>query len=479
MGYSIGLLTANLATIIFVLTQCHLIFLTSNWLLCQEDNGKDKLKRAVRNTFPASFWSMLTTLLGFGSLLFVEAKPLNELGVGGSIGTLSALICAYCIFPAYLSIFRIKPNRFFVNISNKVPVNKRVAKITTIAIVILSLLAGTVGISRLNTDPSLLSYFDDESEVYEGIYDVDQNGGSNPLLLVISRIDSETLDESESYDMMWALQNQLSEHQSVGSVISLPVLLAEGDEHWLGQLLPWDMLIDILSGDEMNNIGRSFVTEDNKQALFFLRMKEGELKENRIEIIEEIKQIPSSHGFSLDNIGGTYYLQGELAESVEQSMISGIFVLFVLFGVIIFLLSLSLKITFSVTLAMAGITFLVLGTLGLINVPVDIISSPSINICLGIAVDGMIHLIMSVRRKAKALNASMKSWKVWESGLKDQAWPTLLSGITLIIGFCVFAFSDFPPSQRFGLEIVYGAFLAILMTLIVVPYLASRKMSFK
>ena len=42
-----------------------------------------------------------------------------------------------------------------------------------------------------------------------------------------------------------------------------------------------------------------------------------------------------------------------------------------------------------------------------------------------------------------------------------------------MIGFSVFALSDFPPSQRFGLEIVYGACLAVIIALGVFPFLAT------
>jgi len=45
---------------------------------------------------------MVCTSLGFGTLLLVEAKPLRELGFGGTIGTIVAFICAYTIYPFFL-----------------------------------------------------------------------------------------------------------------------------------------------------------------------------------------------------------------------------------------------------------------------------------------------------------------------------------------------------------------------------------------
>jgi uncharacterized protein len=45
-------------------------------------------------TLPASFWSMVCASLGFASLLIVPAKPLKELGIGGTLGAVVAFACA-------------------------------------------------------------------------------------------------------------------------------------------------------------------------------------------------------------------------------------------------------------------------------------------------------------------------------------------------------------------------------------------------
>ncbi|MCK5082520.1 MAG: MMPL family transporter, partial [Candidatus Omnitrophica bacterium] len=98
-----GILTANLGTIIFVMTLSHIIFLTFNWRTFRSDpERKDPVKDAVKITFSPSFWSMFTTLLGFISLTAVSAKPLRDLGISGAIGSLVAIAVAYSVFPAFL-----------------------------------------------------------------------------------------------------------------------------------------------------------------------------------------------------------------------------------------------------------------------------------------------------------------------------------------------------------------------------------------
>ncbi len=87
----VGILTVNLGTIVFIIVLSHLVYMTFNWqTLARRGRGKESSELAMsafRMTLPASFWSMICSSLGFGSLLLVEAKPLRQLGFGGVLGT--------------------------------------------------------------------------------------------------------------------------------------------------------------------------------------------------------------------------------------------------------------------------------------------------------------------------------------------------------------------------------------------------------
>src|SRR4030081_2053113 len=104
-GKKIGILTVNLGTIVFVVALSHLVYMTFNWQTLSKRLGKESEEladAAMRMTFPASFWSMMCASLGFASLLIVQAKPLRELGFGGVLGTIVALLCAYVMYPPFL-----------------------------------------------------------------------------------------------------------------------------------------------------------------------------------------------------------------------------------------------------------------------------------------------------------------------------------------------------------------------------------------
>src|SRR5438132_6403689 len=229
-GRKIGILTVNLGTIVFVVALSHLVYMTFNWQTLADRMGKkspDLAAAARRMTFPASFWSMVCASLGFGSLLIVQAKPLRELGFGGVLGTVVALICAYLMYPSFLrwavprksKLVEMEPSHAFWS---------RRYVLLSLGVILGSAALG-FGLTRVNTDPSLLDYFKPHQELRDGLEYVDRNGGCNPLTLVVSSSDGSKLNTDAAYQKMWTLHGALENYKDVGTVISLPTLLAEGD----------------------------------------------------------------------------------------------------------------------------------------------------------------------------------------------------------------------------------------------------------
>lgn len=222
LGKKIGILTVNLGTIVFVIALSHLVYMTFNWQTLSRRKGTESsglANAARRMTFPASFWSMICASLGFGSLLIVQAKPLRELGFGGVLGSIVALLCAYLMYPPFLrwaipcktTLAALEPPRGFWSRRFLVP---------SIAVILLAAALG-FGLTRIDTDPSLLDYFKPNQPLRDGLEYVDRNGGSNPLSLVVSAANGSPLNTDEAYRKMWSLQKALESDRDVGTVISL------------------------------------------------------------------------------------------------------------------------------------------------------------------------------------------------------------------------------------------------------------------
>src|SRR6266404_2297964 len=194
-GKKIGILTVNLGTIVFVVTLSHLVYMTFNWQTLANRMGKesrDLAAAARRMTFPAYFWSMICAALGFGSLLIVQAKPLRELGFGGVLGTLVALICAYVMYPPFLRWAVPRKSKLVEAEPSHAFWSRRFVPLS-LAVILVSAGLG-FGLKRVNTDPSLLDYFKPHQELRDGLEYVDHNGGCNPLTLVVAAADGSKLN---------------------------------------------------------------------------------------------------------------------------------------------------------------------------------------------------------------------------------------------------------------------------------------------
>ncbi|HBG61605.1 MAG TPA: hypothetical protein DDX37_07240 [Candidatus Omnitrophica bacterium] len=472
MGVPIGLLTANLATIIFVLTLSHMVFLTYNWKNTCSMNSNDCVDQAVKITLEASFWSMLTTLLGFLSLWFVPAKPLRELGISGAVGTVVAILVAYGVYPAFLKMADIeKMKKRGISKGRLYPFLETNKNYICFMIIFFCLIA-IPGMWKINTDPSMLSFFSKDSKIYKGLEYIDKNGGSSPLVIVVESERGNVLNSGAAYANMWKLQEALERHRAVGSVVSLPVLMAEAKQDPLAFFLAFDWMLKILEKPKYGEIAKSFVTENRKNGLFLLRMNELNRVQKRLDIIDELKEIVETQGFIPKIIGGVYKLQGHMSRLVVKSLVSGLTKLVLLFFIIAWFVSRSIKVTIAMILSLLLIPIGILGAIGLYRVPLDVVSSPASNVAIAMGIDSMIHIVKAYRRRKKNKGSSDHIWQ----DVRDEMWrPVLTSMIIVITGFSIFLFSTFPPTQRFGGAIVFGTLLASLTALYIMPLIANKK----
>ena len=420
-GRRIGILTVNLGTIVFVVAMSHLVYMTFNWQTLAdrrqrlEKKSPDLATDALRMTFPPSFWSMVCASLGFASLLIVQAKPLRELGFGGVLGSIVAFACAYLMYPPFLRwavpreskiVEAEPPHRFWA----------RPFPILSAAVILVSALLG-FGLKRVNTDPSLLDYFKPHQELRDGLEYVDRNGGCNPLTLVVSSADGSKLNTDAAYQKMWTLHGALENYNDVGTVISLPTLLAEGDRTPFSFLISYEKMMEIMAQPKYARVAKSFVTEDRTQAVYLLRMVEARRDKLRLEVVDDLRSIARKHGFTTSLVGGIYYLQGRLAKLVASSLVTGLFWLNLLFVVIAWIVARSVRGALAMIVSLTLMPLCMLGGIGWFNVPVDIISAPATNVCIGIAIDSMIHLVFGVRR---AQRDGRKGWSAWVAGREEQ-----------------------------------------------------------
>src|SRR6266536_935263 len=471
-GKKIGILTVNLGTIVFVVALSHLVYMTFNWQTLADRGhrlGKESPNLAAdarRMTFPASFWSMVCASLGFGSLLIVQAKPLRELGFGGVLGTVMAFICAYVMYPPFLRWAVPRKSKLIEQEPPRAFWSRRFV-LLSLGVILVSAGLG-LGLSKVNTDPSLLDYFKPHSELRDGLEYVDNSGGCNPLNLVVSAADGSLLNTDAAYEKMWRLHGALENYKDVGTVISLPTLLSEGDRTPFSFLLSYEKMTEMMEQPKSARVAKSFVTRDRTRAMFLVRMVEERRDKSRLQVVDDLRAICRKYGFKPELVGGIYYLEGRLAQLVASSLVTGLFWLNLLFIVIAWIVARSVRGALAMILSLTLVPLCMLGGIGWFQVPMDVISAPATNVCIGIAIDSMIHLVLGVRR---AQRDGKKGWPAWVAGREEQWRGIVYSDVIFAAGFAIFVLSDFPPTQRFGVVVLAGLIIDILANLFVLPLL--------
>jgi predicted RND superfamily exporter protein len=468
-GMETGVLTPNLWTIAFVLTLSHVVYLTASYWRGSEGRSADALREALRFTGPVSCWSLVANVLGFSSLLLAPARPLREFGLSGGIAALAAIACAYTIHPLFLRSARPRESppgrrdraleRFFTTRHGWIALG--------VAATCLALAPAARGVV---TDPPLRSYFGRGGPIRAGLEQVDRAGGTSPLELVVRNADRSGLGDEDSFERLMALQGDLESTPAVGSVISIAILMAETERHWLSFLVSWEGQLERLEDPENARVGRSFITDDRTLGRFVMRMHDSELAPSREEIIARLIERARHHGFEVELAGGLFKLQGELSQLVRDSVLRGLGGLLAAFFLIAWITSRSLSTALAMAACLGLIPLALFGFVALVDMPLDVIAAPAANVALPMGIDEMIHLGYAVRR-----SRGRDRWSIWENALRELWKPILGSALIVGVGFALFTLSEFPTTQRLGVLVSAGAMLTDGVVLLLLPALATSR----
>ena len=110
----------------------------------------------------------------------------------------------------------------------------------------------------------------------------------------------------------------------------------------------------------------------------------------------------------------------------------------------------------------------VLGTMGLFAIPLDIMTITVAAISVGMAVDNTIHYIHRFKKEFDNTGIYKESMK---NSHRTIGRAMFYTSLTIILGFLVFATSNFNPSVYFGFFVSLAMVMALLGALTLLPQL--------
>ena len=189
LNWEVTAISSNFISLMLILSISMSIHIINNYRLhFDQKNSAKTLNTTLKKMFWPCFYTALTTIVAFGSLIFSDIKPVIDFGKIMILGLTVILVTSFTILPLLISIFpkiNMKKNFQFsiLQFFFKISVNHSI-KIYAVNLIIFSF--SILGISKLNVENSFINYFKQETEIYQGMRLIDQElGGTTPLDIII------------------------------------------------------------------------------------------------------------------------------------------------------------------------------------------------------------------------------------------------------------------------------------------------------
>ena len=361
------------------------------------------------------------------------------------------------------------------------------------------IILSVIGISRLEVENSFINYFNKKTEIYKGMKLIDEElGGTTPLEIILkfpstqkNEIDNnddefeDWVDEEDQDDRKYwftkdkinkieKVHNYLEELPFIGKVLSfssiLQVATQLNNNEPLGAL-EIGVLYTKIPDSIKKEIVDPYISIENNEARISLRIKDSEKNLRRNDLINKIQyDLENKLGFKNEEfkLAGVLILFNNLLQSLFKSQILTLG--FVMIGIFLMFLILfkNLKLSLIGVVPNFIAAFFILGIIGLLGIPLDMMTITIAAITIGIAVDNSIHYIYRFKEEFSKTNNYEDTLKLCHSTV---GVAILNTSITIVFGFSILVFSNFIPTIYFGVFTGIAMLLAMISVLTLLPTL--------
>ncbi len=507
IGWKVTVISSNFIALMLILNMAMNIHVTVRFLQIKKEfpslPKKDVVLVVCKKMILPVLYTVLTTICAFLSLIFSGIKPIIDFGWMMTLGLTISLIITFFLLPSLLNIFsseneiKVKDTEksFITSMLGKfVKKNSILLFIPTFIIMIFSI----IGILRLEVENSFINYFDQETEIYKGMKKIDEElGGTTPLNIIL-KFPSKSLEKLEKDEFSeWDEDNNSNEDKAkywftrdkmdkilkvhdyldslpeIGKVLSFGSILrvAEDLNNKELQSLEIAVLYSKIPNEIKKEIISPYISVDENEARVVVRIKDSLQDLRRNDLIKKINlELNSKLGLKNEEykLAGVLILFNNLLQSLFKSQILtlGIVMLGIFF--MFFVLFRNLTLSFIGVVPNFIAAFFILGIIGLMKIPLDMMTITIAAITIGIAVDNSIHYIYRFKEEYKKIKNYNKTLDRCHSTV---GIAILNTSITIVFGFSILVLSNFIPTIYFGFFTGVAMLLAMISVLTLLPKL--------
>jgi uncharacterized protein len=547
LDWRMTVISSNFVAVLLIISLALCIHLVVRYRELQADNPEqavhDRALNTVRTMFVPCFYTAITTIVAFGSLVVSGIQPVIDFGWMMTVGIGVALCISFVTVPCLIVMWGERGGS--VATPSSTPLTLHFARVAdhfgnTILVTSLALVGITIyGISQLEVENRFIDYFHETTEIYQGMELLDAElGGTIPLDIILKVSDEEEpLPGLENLDVVAAPvaeDDPFLQDDFAGDDLAGGDDLSGGDDwddefsddydefagpedsfqpsYWFtlqgmrkldavheyieglpetGKVLSLstvftvvkDLMGEDISGVELALVQKSlsgdiadlmidpYFSLDKEQVRISVRVKETSKTLRRNDFLIEVRRhLIEDIGLNEEDVEltGMLVLYNNVLQSLFRSQILTLGAVFFAILLMFLLLFRSLPvalITLAPNILAAG---MVLGIMGLVGIPLDIMTITIAAIVLGIGVDDCIHYVHRFRREfAKDRDYLATMYRCHRSIGRALYYTT----VTVVVGFITLTLSNFNPSIYFGLLTVVAMAVAVIGALLLLPRL--------
>ncbi len=494
LDWRVTVVSSNFTSLLLIITLSLTVHLIVRYHELHAVNPRARqrtlVQETVRSKFLPSLFTTLTTQVAFISLLISGIRPVIDFGWMMAIGTCVAFVLSFLLFPAGLALLKPKHFQPRYDITGRltslcadlITRRGRLVLLAFAGIAVLSL----VGMSRLTVENRFIDNFKKETEIYQGMALIDRKlGGTTPMEIILKApadwqppVADEDFEDPFADDPFadaggdagltatsyWYNSNQLKflaqihtwleQLPATGKVMSLATTM-ELVRQLNGGVEPDNLLLSVLHrklpADIDHTLFAPYMNADGSEVRITLRIVDSDPTLRRNALLDEIRTGLTEHfGLAPEQItiNGMFVLYNNVLQSLYRSQILTLGFVFAVIMAMFLLLFRSVRLALIAIIPNLLAAGVVLGLMGWLGIPLDIMTITIAAITIGIAVDDTIHYVHRFTEEVTADLDYQAAIRRCHSSIGRAMYYT---SVIVIVGFGILAFSDFMPTIYFGL----------------------------
>ena len=508
IGWKVTVISSNFIALMLILNMAMNIHLTVRFLQLKKEypqlSKNEAIFEASKKMMLPILYTVLTTICAFLSLVFSGIKPIIDFGWMMTLGLLVSFLVTFLLLPSLINLLA-KENEIGLKDTEKSIITSALgsfaknSKILILSSTFLIIVFSIIGIFKLEVENSFINYFNKDTEIYKGMKKIDDElGGTTPLNIILKFPSSleNSNSEDDEFDE-WEEENKSEEDKSkywftrdkmdkiikvhdyleslpeIGKVLSFGSILRVAEDLNKKELqsLEIAVLYSKIPTEIKKEIISPYISVEKDEARINVRIKDSLKDLRRDDLIKKINtELNTKLGFERDEykLVGVLILFNNLLQSLFKSQILTL-------GIVLIGIFLMFFVLFrNITLALIGVVpnflaaFFILGIIGLLNIPLDMMTITIAAITIGIAVDNSIHYIYRFKEE---FNKIKKYDQTLDRCHSTVGVAILNTSITIVFGFSILVLSNFIPTIYFGVFTGIAMLLAMISVLTLLPNL--------